>query len=91
MMNNPEYIYIWVNPEEMAIAICACERTNKDALKVPTGRNCEIKSTSLFKELKSMNLGLFDDCTYRLTGIISQGRKVVRFNILESIGDTRKQ
>ena len=35
MMNNPECIYIWVNPEQKVIAICACENNSKDALKDP--------------------------------------------------------
>ncbi len=91
MMNNPEYIYIWVNPEEKAIAICACESSNKDALKVPTGRNCEIFSTGLFEELKNLNIGLFADCTYRLFGVLSQKNKVARFSILENLSNTRQE
>ena len=85
MMNNPEYIYIWVNPNDKAIAICSCEKSNKDALKVQNKRECEIYSTSLFEELKSLNVDLIEDCTYRLTGIVSQGKKVARFNITGSL------
>ena len=85
MMNEPEYIYIWVNPNDKAIAICSCEKSNKDALKVQTKRECEIYSTSLFEELKSLNIGLIEGCTYRLTGIVSQGKKVARFNIIENL------
>ena len=85
MMNEPEYIYIWVNPNDKAIAICSCEKSNKDALKVQAKRECEIYSTSLFEELKSLNIGLIEGCTYRLTGIVSQGKKVARFNIIENL------
>lgn len=90
MMNNPECIYIWVNPEQKVIAICACESSNKDALKVPTGRNCEIFSTSLFEELMNLNVGLQEDHTYRLNGVLSQGQKVARFSILENLGIVRQ-
>ena len=85
MMNNPEYIYIWINPNDKAIAICSCEQSNKDALKIPTKRECELYSTGLFEELKCLNVGLLDGCTYRLTGSVSQGKKVARFNIIENI------
>ena len=90
MMNNPECIYIWVNPEQKVIAICACENNSKDALKVPTGRNCEIFSTSLFEELMNLNVGFQENSTYRLTGVLSQGQKVARFNILENLGNLRQ-
>ena len=85
LLNEPEYIYIWVNPEDMTLAICACEGSNKDALKVSKKRDCEFYSANLFLELRNMNEKLQDDCTYRLEGIVSQGKKVARFNILEGI------
>lgn len=86
MMNDPEYIYIWVNPNDTTIAICSCDKTSKDALKIPSGRNCELYSTTLFEELKHINSGLKEDNTYRLKGYVSQGKKVARFNVLEGIG-----
>ena len=89
LMNDPEYIYIWVNPKELVIAICACEKSTKDALKVPASRECEIYSANLIEEIRKTNLQLFEECTYRLNGVISQGKKVAKFNILESIGNDR--
>ena len=83
MMNNPEFIYIWVNPEEMSIAICACESSNKDALKVSYEHDCDIYSANLFDELRNSDKVLFQERSYRLKGVVSQGRKVARFNILD--------
>lgn len=90
MMNNPEYIYIWVNPDDMAIAICTCERSNKDALKVSDKRECEIYSTGLFEELKKANKNLSDERTYRLVGEVSKGKKVARFSIKENVDLDRR-
>ncbi len=84
-MNDPEYIYIWVNPDDMEIAICSCESGNKDALKVPGGKNCDLYSSDLFFKLRNTDLGLTDDRTYRFSGVISKGNKVARFNIKKSM------
>lgn len=90
MMDNPEYIYIWVNPDEMAIAICTSEKSNKDALKVPDKRECEIYSTGLFEELKKANRNLCEECTYRLIGEVSKGKKVARFSINANVDENRR-
>ncbi len=84
-MNNPEYIYIWVNPDDLSIAICSCESSNKDAIKVSFKRECELYSAGLFKELKSSDKVNFEERTYSLNGVISQGKKVAKFNILENL------
>ncbi|SCW67175.1 hypothetical protein SAMN02910456_02504 [Ruminococcaceae bacterium YRB3002] len=83
MMNNPEYIYIWVNPEDLVVAICSCDGSNKDAVKVKDKRECEIYSTTLFEELKRTNMGagLSENCTYRFAGSVNKGNKVATFRI----------
>ena len=85
LMNDPEYVYIWVNPEDKEIAICSCEERSKDALKVPNSKNCDLYSSDLFFTLKKTDLGLAEDKTYRFQGQISKGNKVARFNIKESV------
>ena len=83
-MNNPDYIYIWVNPDEKEIAICCADKSSKDAIKVKMAKECEIYSAFLFSKLKWTASCLEDDKTYVLEGILSKGNKVARFSIADT-------
>ncbi len=80
-MNNPEYVYIWINPKENTIAICACDKENRDAVRVKTSKDCEIYSAALFYELGRLNRDLDDDCTYRINGKLKRGDRISEFSM----------
>ena len=83
MMNDPQYIYIWVNPEDKTLAICTCDKSSKDAVSIRYNRDCEIYSGGLFYELQKLNNELMDDRTYRLTGDTMRDNRVAVFQISE--------
>ena len=81
-IDNPEYVYIWINPEEKAIVICSCEKGSKDAVKIEQKKDCEIYSSKLFHELGVLAEGsLMEDSTYKLDGRILYGNKMAKFDI----------
>ena len=84
LMNSPEYIYIWVNPDDMEIAICNADKSSKDALKIHSGHECEIYSTFLFSKLKKTAPCLKENRTYKLAGILSRDNRVARFSLIDS-------
>ena len=87
-LNNPEYVYIWINPKDNSIAICACENGSRDAIRVNTNRDCEIYSMALFYELGRLNRDLFDDRTYRIDGSVKQGDRILVFSMYDAIAGT---
>lgn len=70
MMNNPPYIYLWVNPEQKTIAIRAGADNGRDMISTQKKRDFEVYSTALFYELRRLNRDMQDDCTYRLKGSV---------------------
>lgn len=85
MMNDPEYVYIWVNPGEKTIAICVSDKKNKDAVPIKENRDAEIYSSGLFYELARLNSELSDDRSYMVKGLVMPGNRMAEFNILNSI------
>lgn len=83
-MNDPEYIYIWVNPADSEIAICSADKNSKDVLKINRAKECEIYSSFLFDKLKKITPTLNKDSTYRLEGVLNKSRKVARFKITDT-------
>lgn len=84
LMNDPEYIYIWINPENREIAICSADKSSKDVLKINKARECEIYSKFLFDRLKTTTPNLEKDRTYRFEGTLSQNRRIARFKITDT-------
>ena len=84
MLNDPRYIYIWVNPQEKSIAICVCGNDNKDAVKVLPKRECEIYSSELFSELGRLQENWCTDCTYRVEGIVLNSKKMAVFQLSDN-------
>ena len=84
LMNRPEYVYIWVNPDEKELAICCADKGSKDAIKVKKAKECEIYSRFLFSKLKRTAPNLEHDKTYVFEGVLSKGNKVARFSIADN-------
>ena len=79
MLSDPQYIYIWVHPEEKAIAICVCDKYSKDAVKILPKRECEIYSTNLFAELSRLQPDWSNVYTYRVQGMIEKTNTIAKF------------
>ncbi len=84
LLNDPQYVYICINPKEKTIAICASDGAGKDAVKVKDERNFEIYSSGLFYELERLNRDMYDDTTYRVDGIVETGYMKAEFSILDA-------
>lgn len=84
MLNDPQYIFIWVHPEEKTIAICACDKNSKDAVKILPKRECEIYSTNLFVELSRLQPDWSDECTYRVQGKVEDTKMIAKFFLRNS-------
>ena len=71
VIDNPEYIYILVNPEKKKIAICQAHETDKDAIKIKTEgcSYCDIYSTELMTQISLLNETIVSNVSYRLFGI----------------------
>ncbi len=86
-MNNPGYIHLLVNPADSAIALCVCKKGDKDAIRIGYGssRECEIHSKELMENIVSISNKIEGLCTYRLTGQISDNRKMVIFWLEDAV------
>ena len=87
LMNNPDYIHLLVNPSDSAIAICVCKKDDKDAIKAgrSSSRECEIYSSELMENIVSVCEKLNGEHTYRLTGQLSDNKKMVIFWLNDAI------
>ena len=84
LLNDPPYIYIWVNPKEKTIALCAGDERRKDAIQI-SSRDGEVYSSGLFYELRRLNRNMQDDCSYKIEGKIIKDNTVAEFNVLNVI------
>ena len=83
MMNNPPYIYLWVNPEQKTIAIRVGDSNGRDVISTQKKRDCEVYSTALFYEFRRLNRDMQDDCTYRINGSMKKNNTVAEFSLDE--------
>ena len=84
LLSDPQYIYIWVHPEERAIAICVCDKSSKDAVKILPKRECEIYSTELFVELGRLQPDWSSGSTYRIQGMIENTNMIAKFYLRDN-------
>ena len=85
LLNDPPYVYIWVNPKEKTIALCAGDEKRKDAIQINSNREAEVYSSGLFYELRRLNRDMQDDCSYRIEGKIIKDNTVAEFDVLNVI------
>ena len=83
LLNEPPYI--WVNPKEKTIALCAGDEKRKDAIQINSNREAEVYSSGLFYELRRLNRDMQDDCSYRIEGKIIKDNTVAEFDVLNVI------
>ena len=88
-LNDPEYIYILVNPHTKKIAVCKAGESDKDAIKI-MGREayCDVYSTELMYQISSLNENITSNVSYRLYGTEKNGFAEFDIRIFEILNQT---
>ena len=86
LIGKPEHIHLLVNPNDQTIAICVCKDKDKDAIRIRySSRDCEIYSKFLMERILKLSDRIQADKTYRITGYISENKKMITFRIDDAV------
>ena len=88
-MGNPEYVQVLVAPEERALAIMPCGRSNPRSHRLhwerlANGQSFELHSKSLVRNLFELRGDWQGGHTYRIRGAFAAPNRGVVFNMAES-------
>lgn len=81
-IGRPEYLHLLVNPKSCAIAVCVCEKEDKDAIRISySSKACEIYSKELLDKIYTLHDKIKEHCTYSIVGKISKNRHMITFSL----------
>ena len=87
ILRNPKYVYLLINPNDSGIALCACSKADRDAIRLKQGgdRECEIYSSELMDEIMQIGKRLDCNSSYKLLGQQKDNRRMVIFKMDDAI------
>ena len=85
-INRPDFLHLLLNADTCELALSVCRNRDKDAIRVHYGsRSCDIYSVKLMKKMVDLNCKIRENCTYKLTGQISQNKQMVIFRLDDAV------
>ncbi len=83
LLDNPKYIQILINPDQLSLAIRSCDKKAPLSLKIKqkTGDSCELYSTNLVKLFYGICSKWDNVSQYRLYGTLVPSKSLVYFKM----------